>query len=1282
MLKILKKMAARQDDFSVHELPFLVRYFDYLAKPAFFNTFRRVWLLFPMDKREEALHQAFGSAYFNADSESDITALLKFIFAEAEKLTGQKIWNELFRQDLLHEIIQNVARLGSREGVDILIDYASRHIGKQAVKEMIASSSAGLKHLHMVEHFLHLSEKWGGKSLRKKFVESLDDSFTDVVLDLKDAEFAKYLLRLQYAAGGAKPVIESFVQLSEFAELIEEKEASSTVVTLINSLVDIGGIELAKAVLSHEKSLTVGIMASSGVSDINDAMMSLALLTEDQAFIAKTDYMINFGLISLADYERWMHSRLSIPRTEALSKNEIDDEIFMACRKWAEKHLKNATQADDYQLRNLVIQRMVGTGSMEDLKSFSRLHETLGEPGIFPEALTFFADAVFENRVEMFSFLADYALKQHGKRYVQSMLTQRDDEDEPLEVVAASGDLVAINAILDIATKAGGPDFAERLITGRENKLITIKTAERTGDFETVKALVELLSEENRQKAYEILLPERQLLAKKKMTKTAFYQAFGAAGSRWIGMTGNPPPHPALEEFSPYRFKPRLFADILPALELVDKIENTSTAAINAYKLSVLFSSVEEIDVYLRKYLSDWGPDSRQPIHDACLFEFPDEGEWNVKKWNALVLNYGPQAFRFLSRADKLEHYIGSNTFPGTLQELEVLVQRLSFKRSDENKPLATLAVRYGLDERKFNGLLDFAKKKGKTTDYLPAVLIDGNDLGHPDYYCTKLEPNDPIGYFLGDLTHCCQTVTKIGSACAYYGMSSIYSGFYVWKRKTDGQITGEDPIVAQSWAWIGQDNMLVLDSYEPQRSIHERLVQPFIEQFAHEVAGKYSFTDKRDRTERTIAGIRLGYGGQTPPLAISRTSDPSLPIDYKGQYPGGAEARDSWVQYDIKPIDHIGNPVPKLLPVTQSEAIDKLAFSYVAKTLTSLKKKFGVTLKAGIELECYAVGKDGKPTSQMPLIAQVKKDMSAAGISGAFDHENTEDYYGQYEASTTVENPNDAVKSAEKMRRLLQDNAKSYGLSRIDFAALPFKGKEASSAHISMSLWSGDDQPLLADEFGKPTRLLFDLIDRMLDFQFYTVLPFAQKDSDYLRFWNTKWSPCAIRAGESGETGPSLRVANANNYAWLADNPDPRDMRIENRLASADSSLPVAMAATVASIEFALDKMATEPRDVLVAGGEDDVLTTKAYPLPANRYEALLYIKAGEERGIFNVAAKKLFCAVADQHKPEPDKEIRAVTGDTHRIVTGRARPVVPKMTNAGARQTPEVLAVGSGKS
>lgn len=87
-------------------------------------------------------------------------------------------------------------------------------------------------------------------------------------------------------------------------------------------------------------------------------------------------------------------------------------------------------------------------------------------------------------------------------------------------------------------------------------------------------------------------------------------------------------------------------------------------ARLYAIKLSLLFGTERNILEYLQRFKKQ-NPSSRQMIHDACLFTFPD-GIWNVSLWRSIVNHNHPSEpndyiLRILALSTNIESAINSN---------------------------------------------------------------------------------------------------------------------------------------------------------------------------------------------------------------------------------------------------------------------------------------------------------------------------------------------------------------------------------------------------------------------------------------------------------------------------------------------------------------------------------------------------------------------------------------------------------------------------------------------
>jgi len=368
--------------------------------------------------------------------------------------------------------------------------------------------------------------------------------------------------------------------------------------------------------------------------------------------------------------------------------------------------------------------------------------------------------------------------------------------------------------------------------------------------------------------------------------------------------------------------------------------------------------------------------------------------------------------------------------------------------------------------------------------------------------------------------------------------------------------------------------------------------------------------------------------------------------------------------------------PASILPPPKDHGRAEDQAIRYIYEAKRRIEEQYGIRIKTGLELECYAIDPSGTPTSDILSVEQVQNDLLLEGCNVQFEDENTLDYKGQYEAITGVNDPLETIQVGENVRQYLSQNPAKYGLEAFDFSPRPFPGQEASSVHISLSLWDIKGKPLFSGKDGRFSPLLYAVAHGMIETQKNTVLLSAQTDGAYERFGNSAWSPSGIGVDYYGDSGRSLRIANENGNAWLAKHFQPEDVRIENRLPAADSNLAIAMAASILGVEYALQHyvrvfkssndfavncmtaFSDEDPEILhnitrVKGqiiSKDRVLGvaefrgyTPRYPLPQNRAEALYSLKEALTNDPISSIAGSFLNAVVKQHDestPAPEPE------------------------------------------
>lgn len=264
-----------------------------------------------------------------------------------------------------------------------------------------------------------------------------------------------------------------------------------------------------------------------------------------------------------------------------------------------------------------------------------------------------------------------------------------------------------------------------------------------------------------------------------------------------------------------------------------------------------------------------------------------------------------------------------------SLEKLEFYYKHTCFKRANENPQAAALFLEYGLTENQFNQYLSLMPSSSSN---IPNIFIDGEEIGYPGFYIEKLKSTDPKCAILGKLTSCCQSLDSAGSACAIHGITSTNGGFYVLRQKKYPKADPNDPIVAQSWAWL-KDNNLVLDSIESQMDFRRKNVV-IISDFFIYLANKLV-------TEHKIEKVNVGQGATPSSLSILN-SDSISPGHYSGY-------RDSHQQFTL---------ANSQAPTLQYYVAFQHYLTNTAK-VSNFKKKFDINLKDILKLKDNITFKD-----------------------------------------------------------------------------------------------------------------------------------------------------------------------------------------------------------------------------------------------------------------------------------------------------------------------------------
>ncbi len=290
--------------------------------------------------------------------------------------------------------------------------------------------------------------------------------------------------------------------------------------------------------------------------------------------------------------------------------------------------------------------------------------------------------------------------------------------------------------------------------------------------------------------------------------------------------------------------------------------------ALQVYKLIVMFgvndgfNPFRNIERYIKCHFS--GDNLQVAIHDLALYFVPAKSTGlNLPQWQSFIFKHGRKAQHIFQCASLIEKSLGH--VPVSLEQAYESYSAQTYKRWQEYPELAHLCATYVLPEYVFDACLALEKER-KKSDSLPDIYIDGSEVGHANYYFTKLPVGDPHAYVLGHVTNCCQSIGGASEKCVIDGVKIDNAGFYVLLKKAnnaknlpvdkDGKINHRDFIIlGQCFSWLSSSGNLIIDSWENLRPSDDAVVVDFLQEFGKRVT----------RNNVDIARVTIGLGGKTP---------------------------------------------------------------------------------------------------------------------------------------------------------------------------------------------------------------------------------------------------------------------------------------------------------------------------------------------------------------------------------------------------------------------------------
>lgn len=287
----------------------------------------------------------------------------------------------------------------------------------------------------------------------------------------------------------------------------------------------------------------------------------------------------------------------------------------------------------------------------------------------------------------------------------------------------------------------------------------------------------------------------------------------------------------------PTNFDEKLYRRLLPIMNYYIPLDGGGDAAYHAMKLATLFPSVNKASRYLHNHAH-----GKSPVHDACLFGLPPEGEWDKELWANLAVRWGNGALKWLPRAVEMEAAVAkinenrpksdmfklSECKPAELAEFAY--QHCAYDRKDENPELSRMLFFNGVAEQYFNESLDLTASFNKLATQgaipkrdVPDVHIDGAAIGHDGYELVTLPQGDPRNLWMGQFVNSCMHIGNEGHDLALAMFQEPHAAAYVVQRKADSEI------VASFHTWMSKAGNIVLNTWQPKTSDHNFLRDAFV---------------------------------------------------------------------------------------------------------------------------------------------------------------------------------------------------------------------------------------------------------------------------------------------------------------------------------------------------------------------------------------------------------------------------------------------------------------------
>ncbi len=266
----------------------------------------------------------------------------------------------------------------------------------------------------------------------------------------------------------------------------------------------------------------------------------------------------------------------------------------------------------------------------------------------------------------------------------------------------------------------------------------------------------------------------------------------------------------------------KYIVDYVPGSKIKDEKASAMSIAAEIYNQ---FSEIEITGPY-NKTFSQFFMKYYKDDPEFMIFDFSDRfyTEYGKKNYIAQAHNQFKVIQKYFPHMEVKGNTKRSLLTPLFVAEHSFCREYYGVKKGNED--LAKLIGQYCYSQEQFNEIQDIYETAKAVKD----AFIISADKAKEDSCVTFriLEKDDPLGFVIGDITNCCQTIGRGGESCVKDGFTNPNAGFMVFEQTVldeKGNPTGEKQILGQAYIWYDPETKTVCyDNIEIPKSVLQEL--------------------------------------------------------------------------------------------------------------------------------------------------------------------------------------------------------------------------------------------------------------------------------------------------------------------------------------------------------------------------------------------------------------------------------------------------------------------------